>query len=92
MIYCKSNYSKKRALLRILQIVLYCFCVALFAYTLSGARTAYEQTYEIAQLRADHERDAYYIQKLERDLRLLETDVAMLYNIQSIGDYVSPKE
>ena len=92
MIYCKSNYSKKRALLRILQILLYCVCAVLFAYAIIGARTAREQTYEIAQLRADHERDAYYIQKLERDLRLLETDVAILYNIHSIGDYVPPEE
>ena len=91
-IYCKSNYSSRRAVLRILRILLYIAFALLFAYTVYGAATAEETAKQLTREQIYTEQLELRIRDLEKKNRLLQQDVAILYDINNLGDYCSPKE
>lgn len=91
-IYCKSNYSPRRAVLRLLRILIDLAIIALFAYTVYGAATAEETAKQLAQEQLYTEQLELRILDLEKENRLLQQDVAILHNILIIGDYCPTKE
>ncbi len=92
MVYCKSNYSKRWAVLRLLRMLLYIALVALFAYTVYGASTAEETAKQLTREQLYTEQLELRIRDLEKENRLLQQDVAILHNILIIGDYTIPEE
>ena len=91
-IYCKSNYSPRRAILRMLRILVDIAIIALFAYTVWGAKLAEDTAAELAQEQLYTEQLELRILDLEKENRLLQQDVAILHNILVIGDYTIPEE
>ena len=92
MVYCKSNYSKRRAVLQMLRIVAWILFALLFAYTVYGARTAEETAKQLTREQFYTSELELRIRELEKENRLLRQDVAILYNIHEIGDYIIPEE
>lgn len=91
-IYCRSNYSPRRAVLRLLRILADIVIIALFAYTVYGAATAEETAKQLTREQFRNDQLELRIRDLEKENRLLQQDVAILYNINNLGDYCSPKE
>lgn len=91
-IYCRSNYSPRRAVLRILRILVDIAIIALFAYTVYGAATAEETSKQLTREQLYTEQLELRIRDLEKENRLLQQDVAILHNILIIGEYTIPEE
>ena len=91
-VYCRSNYSPHRAVLQILRIFIDLAIIALFAYTIYGAATAEETAKQLAREQLYTEQLELRIRDLEKENRLLQQDVAILYNINNLGDYCPTKE
>ena len=91
-VYCRSNYSPRRAVLHILRILLYIAFALLFAYTVWGAKLAEDTTAELAREQLYTTQLEMRLQDLEKENRLLRQDVAILYNINNLGDYCLPSE
>ena len=91
-IYCRSNYSPRRAVLRTLRIIVDIAIIALFAYTIYGAATAEETAKQLTREQLYTEQLELRIRDLEKENRLLQQDVAILHNILIIGDYTIPEE
>lgn len=91
-IYCKSNYSKRRAVLRLLRIIAETAIIVLFAYTVHGAVTAEETAKQLTREQLYTDQLELRIRELEKENRLLQQDVAILYNINNLGDYCPTKE
>ena len=91
-IYCRSNYSMRRAVLRTLRILVDIAIIALFAYTVYGAATAEETAKQLTREQLYTEQLELRIRDLEKENRLLQQDVAILHNVLIIGDYTIPEE
>ena len=91
-IYCRSNYSPRRAVLRILRIIADVGYMILFAYTVYGAFTAEETAKQLTREQLYTTQLEMRLQDLEKENRLLQQDVAVLHNILIIGDYTIPEE
>lgn len=91
-IYCCSNYSPRRAVLRTLRILADIAIIALFAYTVYGTATAEETAKQLTREQLYTEQLELRIRDLEKENRLLQQDVAVLHNILIIGDYTIPEE
>ena len=91
-IYCRSNYSPRRAVLRILRLIVDITIIALFAYTVYGAATAEETAKQLTREQLYTDQLELRIRDLEKEHRLLQQDVAVLHNILVIGDYTIPEE
>lgn len=91
-IYCKSNYSPRRAVLRTLRIIVDIAIIALFAYTVYGAATAEETAKQLTREQLYTDQLELRIRDLEKENRLLQQDVAVLHSILIIGDYTIPEE
>ena len=91
-IYCRSNYSPRRAVLHTLRIIVDIAIIALFAYTVYGAATAEETAKQLTREQLYTEQLELRIRDLEKENRLLQQDVAVLHNILIIGDYTIPEE
>lgn len=91
-IYCRSNYSPRRAVLRILRLIVDITIIALFAYTVYGAFTAEETAKQLTREQLYTDQLELRIRDLEKENRLLQQDVAILHNILIIGDYTIPEE
>jgi len=92
LIYCRSNYNPRRAVLRLLRILVDIAIIALFAYTVYGASTAEETAKQLTREQFRNEQLELRIRDLEKENRLLQQDVAVLHNILIIGDYTIPEE
>lgn len=91
-VYCRSNYSPRRAVLRLLRILADIAIIALFAYTVYGAATAEETAKQLTREQFRNDQLELRIRDLEKENRLLQQDVAILYNINNLGDYCLPRE
>ena len=91
-VYCRSNYSPRRAVLRILRLIVDITIIALFAYTVYGAATAEETAKQLTREQLYTDQLELRIRDLEKENRLLQQDVAILHNILIIGDYTIPEE
>ena len=91
-VYCRSNYSPRRAVLCLLRIFIDLAIIALFAYTIYGAATAEETAKQLTREQLYTEQLELRIRDLEKENRLLQQDVAILYNINNLGDYCPIKE
>ena len=91
-VYCKSNYSPRRAVLRLLRIIVDIGYMVLFTYALYGAFTAEETAKQLTREQLYTEQLELRIRDLEKENRLLRQDVAVLHNILIIGDYTIPEE
>lgn len=89
-VYCRSNYSPRRAVCQLLRILLYIAFVLLFAYTVYGAKLAEDTATELAREQLYTTQLEMRVQDLEKENRLLRQDVAILYNINNLGDYCLP--
>lgn len=92
MIYCKSNYSHAHAVCQLLRILLYIAFALLFVYTVWGAKLAEDTAAELAREQLYTTQLEMRLQDLEKENRLLRQDVAILYNINNLGDYCLPSE
>lgn len=92
MIYCKSNYSHAHAVRQLLRILLYIAFALLFVYTVYGAKLAEDTAAELAREQLYTTQLEMRLQDLEKENRLLRQDVAILYNINNLGDYCLPSE
>lgn len=91
-VYCRSNYSPRRAVLRTLHILVDIAIIALFAYTVYGASTAEETAKQLTREQLYTDQLELRIRDLEKENRLLQQDVAILHNILIIWDYTIPEE
>lgn len=91
-IYCRSNYSKAHAVRQLLRILLYIAFALLFAYTVYGAKLAEDTAAELTREQLYTSQLELRVQDLEKENRLLRQDVAILYNINNLGDYCLPSE
>lgn len=91
-VYCRSNYSPRRAVLRLLRILADIAIIALFAYTVYGAAIAEETAKQLTREQFRNDQLELRIRDLEKENRLLQQDVAILYNINNLGDYCLPRE
>lgn len=91
-IYCRSNYSPRRAVLRILRLIVAITIIALFVYTVYGAFTAEETAKQLTREQLYTDQLELRIRDLEKENRLLQQDVAILHNILIIGDSTIPEE
>lgn len=93
MIYSvKEKYSLRRAVINLLVMLFYIVVGVLLMYSVYGANTAKINEREIAVEQQYTAQLEYRIQQLENENRQLRQDVAILYNINNLGDYVPPKE
>ena len=93
MIYSvKEKYSLRRAVINLLVMLFYIVVGVLLMYRVYGANTAKINEREIAVEQQYTAQLEYRIQQLENENRQLRQDVAILYNINNLGDYVPPKE
>lgn len=93
MIYLmKNKYSLRNAIFNLLVMLFYIAVGILLIYSVYGANTAKVNEREIAVEQQYTAQLEYRIQQLENENRQLRQDVAILYNINNLGDYIPPKE
>lgn len=92
MIYCKSNYSKRRAVVVMLKIMACILFALMFIKLLIDAKLAEDTAVELAREQLYTDQLELRIRDLEKENRLLQQDVAILYNINNLGDYCPTKE
>lgn len=87
-----NKYGLRRALLNLLVILFYIGVGLMLLYSVYGANTAKINSHEITAEQQYTAQLEYRIQQLENENRQLRQDVAILYNINNLGEYVPPKE
>ena len=93
MIYStKNKYSLRHALFNLLVMLFYIAVGLLLLYSVYGANTAKINSHALTVEQQYTAQLEYRIQQLENENRQLRQDVAILYNINNLGDYIPPKE
>ena len=80
----RSRIPLKNIIRRLSQILGFALFIALFAYTLYGARQATENARTIEYLELDTQALEYRIKQLEQENYILATKIDLLYKLGSI--------
>lgn len=91
-VYCKSNYSKRQAVVVMLKITACILFALMFIKLLFDAKLAEDTAAALTREQFRNDQLELRLQDLEKENRLLQQDVAILHNILTIGDYTVPEE